>query len=115
MRRTSGVKSSLPGRPTAGSRRKKQKAASTSCPGLELDFRGWSVKFEVWSGPRPLLLPSRHRRQELGVVLGFAHLREEQLHRLDGGERGQDLTQHPHAVEVVLRQQELFLARAALL
>src|ERR671913_550090 len=61
------------------------------------------------------LLAAAHRREELGVVLGLAHLRDQQLHRLDRRQRVQHLAEHPDAVEILLGHQELFLARAALL
>ena len=62
-----------------------------------------------------VLLPVRHRSQEVRVRLGLAHLRQQQLHRLDRGERVQHLAEHPDPVEVLLRDEQLLFARAALL
>src|SRR5262245_39067172 len=61
--------------------------------------------------PLPHLL---HRRQEVRVGLRLAHLVEEQFHRLDRRQRREHLPQHPDAVEIVFRNQQLFLARAGL-
>src|SRR6266550_3181213 len=101
------------------------------CPVMEQGVTDYGAKGRrLWSpkprlgprspehGPRKIgTLPSPvcHRPQELRVVLRLAHLRQQQLHRLSGRQRRQDLAKHPHAVEVVLRNEHLFLARAALL
>src|SRR5262249_37235482 len=57
-------------------------------------------------GPRP---------QEFAVALRFRHFRKQELHAFDGGERRQDFPQHPDAVEIFLRDQQLLFSRAALL
>src|SRR6478672_8195747 len=63
----------------------------------------------------PSLLPVAHRPKELGVAFRLAHLREQQLHRLDRRQRREHLAEHVDAVQVLLRQQQFFLPRAALL
>src|SRR6266850_7982197 len=61
------------------------------------------------------LLAVGHRPEELAVALGLRHLREQQLHAFDGGERREDFAQHPHAVEIFLGDEQLLFPRAALL
>src|SRR6185503_9117309 len=61
------------------------------------------------------LLPVGHRAEELAVALGLAHLGEQQFHPFDGGQRREDLAEHPHAIEVFLRDEQLLFTGAALL
>src|SRR2546428_768760 len=56
-----------------------------------------------------------HGREEVLVGLGLRHPREQQLHRLYGRERREDLAEDPHAIQILFRDQQLFLPRAALL
>src|SRR5688572_5873670 len=53
-----------------------------------------------------------HRGEELGVVLGLAEAFEDDFHLLDGRERVEHPAHDPDAVEVLLREEQLFLARA---
>src|SRR5262249_9117950 len=53
-----------------------------------------------------------HRVEEFLVRLRAAHLGEQELHRVDGVQRVQELPQDPDPVELLLVHQELFLARA---
>src|SRR5918912_207147 len=53
-----------------------------------------------------------HRGEELGVVLGLAEALQDDLHLLDGREGVEDAAHDPDAVEVFLRDEQLFLARA---
>src|SRR5688572_12514271 len=55
-----------------------------------------------------------HRGEEVLIGLRLGHSRQQQLHRLDWRERREHLPQHPHAVEIVLRNEQLLFARAAL-
>src|SRR5258708_4912166 len=55
---------------------------------------------------------SAHRVEELLVRLRAAHLREQELHRIDGVQGMEQLPQDPDAVELLLVHQELLLARA---
>src|SRR5665213_759308 len=57
-----------------------------------------------------LCLAGAHRREEVLVGLRLRHLRQEQLHRLDWREGSQHLAEHPDTVEILFRNQELFLA-----
>jgi hypothetical protein len=66
-------------------------------------------------GSSSSFLAVRHGREEFGVRLRLAHLGEQQFHRLHGGERREDLSKHPHPAEILLGQEQLLLARAALL
>ena len=59
------------------------------------------------------LLPA-HGIQELRVAAGLAQLIQQQFHGLHRRQRIQYLAQNPHAVQLFLGQQQLFLARAAL-
>src|ERR1019366_5086141 len=54
----------------------------------------------------------RHRPEELRVVLRLVEALDEELHRLHRRERVENLTEDPHAVELLLIEEELFLARA---
>ena len=56
-----------------------------------------------------------HRLQEILVRFGGGELFHQELHRLDRGQRRQHFAEHPHAVQVFFRDQELFFSRAALL
>ena len=49
------------------------------------------------------------------LLFVFPIFDEQQLHRFDGGERREHLAQDPHAVEIFLRNEQLFFPRAALL
>src|SRR5574341_153465 len=53
-----------------------------------------------------------HGIQEVPVGLVLFEFFEQEFHALHRGERVQDLPEHPHAVEVVLVHEELFLAGA---
>src|SRR5712691_911037 len=67
-------------------------------------------------GRRPAMpagLGVAHALQEFLVRLGLRQALQEQLHRFDGGERGEHLAQDPRAVELVLGHEQLLLARAA--
>jgi len=64
---------------------------------------------------RETLLPVGHRAEELAVALGLAHLREQEFHPFDGGQRREDLAEHPHPIEVFLRDEQLLFTGAALL
>src|SRR5512140_3799513 len=55
-----------------------------------------------------------HRTEKLLVRLGLLQALEEQLHRLDRRQRVEHLAQDPDAVELALLDEELLLARAAL-
>src|SRR5436853_6179592 len=66
----------------------------------------------AWGGR---LFAVRHRTEELAVALGLPHLREQELHAFDRRQGCQDLAQHPDPIEVVLRDEQFFFARAALL
>src|SRR6185437_13787171 len=57
-------------------------------------------------------LLSVHGCEEIGVALGLEQAVAEQLHGLGDRERVQHLAQHPDAVEVVLGDEQLFLAGA---
>src|SRR5208337_4683717 len=57
-------------------------------------------------------LPLRvHRLEEFLVGLGLVHLVDQEFHRFDRVELGQQLAQYPDAIERGARQQQLFLAR----
>src|SRR5215470_12588700 len=56
-----------------------------------------------------------HRRQELRIGFGLLQSFEDKLHLLDRRKRVQHAAQYPDSVEVLLRDQQLFLARARLL
>src|SRR5690606_39081573 len=55
-----------------------------------------------------------HRREEVLVALGILHLVEQELHRIDGAHLHQDAAQDPHLRQLILADQQLFLARARL-
>ena len=52
-----------------------------------------------------------HRVEEILVGLGILHLVEEEFHRVDCTHLHKDTAQHPHLGELVLLDQQLFLAR----
>ena len=54
---------------------------------------------------RRALLAVAHRAQELGVALRLAHLREQQLHRLDWRQRRQHLAEDIDAIEIFLSRE----------
>src|SRR3954465_11402700 len=51
-----------------------------------------------------------HRRKEFGVRLGLAETLEDDFHLFDGRQRIENSTHYPDAVEVVLADEQLFLA-----
>src|SRR5262245_12807087 len=55
-----------------------------------------------------------HRGEELGVRARLRQLVDQQFHCFDGRQRVEHLAQHPDAVEIVFRDEQLFLPRAAL-
>src|SRR3990167_8966359 len=55
-----------------------------------------------------------HRGEEVLVGLGILHLVEEEFHRVDRAHLQQDPAQDPHLAELVLGDQQLFLAGAGL-
>ena len=59
----------------------------------------------------PLLV---HRREEVLIGLGILHLVEQEFHRVDRPHLHEDTAQDPHLRELVLLDQQLFLAGAAL-
>src|ERR1035437_1136552 len=54
----------------------------------------------------------RHRAEKLRVVLRLVEPLDEELHRLHRRERVEDLAEDPHAVQLLLLEEQLFLARA---
>src|SRR5258708_39467523 len=65
--------------------------------------------------PDRVLFTIGHRSEELRVALGLAHFREQELHAFHRGERREHLAKHPHAIEILLHDEEFFLAGTALL
>src|SRR5690606_36907339 len=55
-----------------------------------------------------------HRREEVLVGLGILHLVEEEFHRIDRAHLHEDAPEDPHLGELVLLDQQLFLAGAGL-
>src|SRR5664279_543004 len=53
----------------------------------------------------------RHRAEKLRVVLRLIEPLDEELHRLHRRERVEDLAEDPHAVQLLLLEEQLFLAR----
>ena len=56
-----------------------------------------------------------HGIEELVVVLGLAHLVQEEFHRIDGAHRVEDTAQDPHLLQRVLVDQQFLLAGAGFL
>src|SRR3981189_571251 len=70
----------------------------------------WSARASGSRGEALAARSAAHRVQELLVRLGPAHLREQELHRVDGVQRMQELAQDPDPVELLVVHQELLLA-----
>src|ERR1035437_7879150 len=54
----------------------------------------------------------RHRAEKLRVVLRLVEPLDEEIHRLHRRERVEGLADDPHAVQLLLLEEQLFLARA---
>src|ERR687891_418301 len=73
-------------------------------------YRFYSSSLGQFPGCRTI-----HRVEELGVVLGFAHALDDHLHLFDARQRAERAAQQPDAAQIILWNQQFFLARAALL
>src|SRR6266550_5663698 len=112
-----GIRVSSPRSHTGGNRYRVIAASSvpdrgTTFPGLEFPLAspasGSSLRLPA-SGTEGGLL---YLEQELGVALGLAHLLHEQLERLLRLERVQHPAQLPDDLELIRREQDLFLPGA---
>src|SRR5574341_2147044 len=86
--------------------------SATSCE----DFKNTSPGTKTQKAQGLAGLPHAvHGREEFAVRLRELELVEQELHRLHGVQLGEGLAQEPDLLELVLLEEQLFLARARLL
>src|SRR5262249_41018499 len=105
----------------SGIRRVAAMAAPANALRVNIDASSAEVHhtLEARAGSRGRLKPApqslaAHGVQEFAVAASLPELVEQQFHGLHRGERIEHLAQDPHAVELVLGQQQFLFARAAL-